>query len=169
MIIPGTTAHCSWSCTGAQLKFPTLFPSMPLLALPAAESSVFRHVCALMFTKWLLPLQLFILTVLSQWMSAQLKQHSFWSESHQLWMTWLWPTLSLWNNHSCWGEGKRMHSIMGEGREVWIFLKVHGIPSGGEMIPPKPKIRAIYKNRRQLLDTKKANSPSGAMTYEVKL
>ena len=40
---------------------------------------------------------------------------------------------------------------------------------GGEMIPPKPKIRAIYKNRGQLLDTKKANSPSDAMTYEVKL
>ena len=37
------------------------------------------------------------------------------------------------------------------------------------MTPPKSKIRAIYKTRGQLLGMKMANSPSGAMTYEMKL
>lgn len=40
---------------------------------------------------------------------------------------------------------------------------------GGEMIPPKPKIRAISKNRKEFPDRKKANSPSNTMTYEVRL
>ena len=40
---------------------------------------------------------------------------------------------------------------------------------GGEMIPPKPKISGISKNRKEFPDRKKANSPSNTMTYEVRL
>lgn len=60
MVIPGNAGNDA----GALLelsKSPALFPSLHLLWAPAVGNSMFRHVYALVFTVWLLKLQLLIL------------------------------------------------------------------------------------------------------------